>query len=60
MLRTFRYVKTLAFRLRHDNRAVTALEYGLIASVVVGTVVVGFQHLGGSLSTMFYSIGDSL
>ena len=30
-------------KLRTDRRGVTALEYGLIAGVIVGTIMVGFS-----------------
>lgn len=53
------YVKTW-LELRGDRRAVTALEYGLIAAVLVTTVVVGFQALGGAMSTSFNNIAASL
>jgi len=43
-----------------DRRAVTALEYGLIAGVIVATITVGFSILANSLSESFSAIGDSL
>jgi Flp pilus assembly pilin Flp len=42
--------------LRTDRRAVTALEYALIAGVIVATVVVGFQTLATNLSTKLAAI----
>ena len=33
-----------------DRRAVTALEYGLIAAVIAGVVVAGFTTLGTTVS----------
>ncbi len=51
--------KTL-MALKSDRRAVTALEYGLIAGVIVATVAVGFGVLAGDLSTKFNNIGGSL
>ena len=53
------YVKTW-LELRLDRRAVTALEYGLIAGLIVATIAVGFGVLGSSLSTKFSTIGTSL
>lgn len=45
------------FRPRHalweDRRAVTALEYALIASVIVATILVGFQVFANDLSNLF-------
>ena len=46
--------------LKVDRRAVTALEYGLIAGVLVATITVGFSVLTNSLSESFSAIGDSL
>ncbi len=46
--------------LKTDRRAVTALEYGLIAGVIVATIAVGFALLANDLSTQFSNIGDSL
>ena len=53
------YAKTW-LELRMDKRAVTALEYGLIAGVIVATIAVGFTLLAGNLSTKFSSIGTSI
>jgi len=50
----------LAIRLSTDRRAVTALEYGLIAGVIVATVAVGFGVLANDLSNEFNSIGAGL
>jgi Flp pilus assembly pilin Flp len=46
--------------LKEDNRAVTALEYGLIAGLIVATIAIGFGILGSSLSNEFSGIGESL
>ena len=46
--------------LRADRQAVTALEYGLIAGVIVATVLFGFTLLAGDLSQQFQSIGNSV
>jgi len=43
-----------------DRRAVTALEYGLLAGVIVGTIAVGFASLANALSTQFATIGNNL
>lgn len=54
-----RYIKAW-LALRTDRRAVTALEYALIAGVIVATILVGFNVLATDLSTKFNSIGTSL
>ncbi len=47
-------------KLVQDNRAVTALEYGIIAGVL-GLVLIGiFTNFGGKLSTLFSKIGTSI
>jgi Flp pilus assembly pilin Flp len=53
------YVKTW-LEMKFDRRAVTALEYGLIAGVIVATIAAGFTVLAGDLSTKFNTIGGSL
>ena len=53
------YCKTW-LELKTDKRAVTALEYGLIAGVLVATIIVGFGLLGNSLSTKFGNVANHL
>jgi Flp pilus assembly pilin Flp len=55
----FEYIKTWV-ELKTDRRAVTALEYALIAGVIVATILAGFQVLAGDLSSKFSAIGGSL
>ena len=43
------YAKTW-LELKTDRRAVTALEYALIAGVIVATVVTGFSVFANNLS----------
>jgi pilus assembly protein Flp/PilA len=46
--------------LKSDKRAVTALEYGIIAGVL-GLVLIGiFKTFGTTLSTLFLNIGNSI
>jgi Flp pilus assembly pilin Flp len=47
-------------QLKLDRRAVTALEYGLIAGVIVATIMVGFKLLANSTSGKFSTIGLGL
>jgi pilus assembly protein Flp/PilA len=53
------YLKTW-IELKTDTRAVTALEYALIAGVIVATVLIGFNVLANDLSNKFSNIGASL
>ena len=47
-------------RLRGDQKGVTAVEYGIIAAVMVGALGAVFQVLTGDLSTLFTKIGAKL
>jgi Flp pilus assembly pilin Flp len=48
------------FHIKADRRAVTALEYGLIAGVIVATIMVGFRVLANAESASFSAIGGKL
>jgi Flp pilus assembly pilin Flp len=50
----------MVLALIRDRRAVTALEYGLIAGVIIATIMVGFTLLANDLSKEFQSIGNTL
>ena len=52
------FIKTW-LELKTDRRAVTALEYGLIAGVIVATVAAGFTVLGGDLANKFNSMANN-
>ena len=47
-------------RLRGDNKAVTALEYGLIASLIAVFIIGAVSLLGTSLSSVFNKIATTL
>ena len=47
-------------QIKADRRAVTALEYGLIAGVIVATIMVGFRLLANAESSSFSTIGGKL
>ena len=51
---------TIWLQLKFDRQAVTSLEFGLIAAVIVATIVVGFRLLANSASSKFSTIGLSL
>ncbi len=53
------FIKTW-LELTTDRRAVTALEYGLIAGVIVATVAAGFTVLGGDLANKFNTMANNL
>ena len=46
--------------LLRDRRAVTALEYGLIASALAFVLIAIFTSLGTPLSSVFTNVGSKL
>jgi pilus assembly protein Flp/PilA len=44
--------------LRYDKRAVTALEYGLIASLIAVAIIGAVSSLGSNLSSTFSTIAS--
>ena len=56
----FALVLHLASQLRHDRKAVTALEYGLIAGVLGVIIITAFTGLGNAISTMFTGIETAM
>ena len=43
-----------------DERAATAIEYGLIAALISLACIIAFQTLGLNLETIFNTINDAL
>ena len=43
-----------------DRRAITSLEYAIIAGVLVTTIVVGFKVFAGDLSDRFNTIAAGI
>jgi pilus assembly protein Flp/PilA len=61
MLAIFAFMQNfLADRVRRDDRGATAVEYGLIVTVIALVMVVGAALLGDALSALFSDIADSL
>ncbi len=46
--------------LKTDRRAVTALEYGLIAALIAGVIITAVTLLGTNISATFTSIGKAV
>jgi pilus assembly protein Flp/PilA len=55
----YAYLK-LWLALKTDRRAVTALEYGLIAALIAGVIITAVTNLGGYISTTFTDIGNAV
>jgi len=47
-------------RLRSDQRGATAVEYGLIAALIVIAMLAGLSTLGGGTSGMWTSLKDKV
>jgi pilus assembly protein Flp/PilA len=45
--------------LRADQHGATAIEYGLIAALIVIAMMAGLESLGGGVGGMWGKIGDS-
>jgi pilus assembly protein Flp/PilA len=53
-------MKTILRRFVKDESGVTAIEYGLIASLVAVAIIVGATALGGQLNSTFSSIATTM
>jgi pilus assembly protein Flp/PilA len=47
-------------RLKTDRRAVTALEYGLIAALIAGVIIAGVTALGTDINLLFKNIAGTV
>jgi pilus assembly protein Flp/PilA len=47
-------------RLKTDRRAVTALEYGLIAALIAGVIITAVTALGTNISATFTAISKAV
>ena len=50
------WVELNATKLKMDERAVTALEYALIAALIGVTIITGAQTLGNNISNTFTKV----
>ncbi len=53
-------MKKLLARFAKDESGVTAIEYGLIATLIGVAIIVGATTLGGALDATFTSISTNL
>ncbi len=51
---------TTFLNLNNDKRAVTALEYGLIAAVIAGVCATVFTGIGTHLNTLLANVNTNL
>jgi pilus assembly protein Flp/PilA len=47
-------------KLKGDTKAVTAMEYGLIAALVAVVIITGLTTIGTTLEATFVSIGSKI
>jgi pilus assembly protein Flp/PilA len=52
-------IRTVFRTLRADRRGATAIEYGLIAALIVIAMMAGLQSLGGGVGGMWSKLGDT-
>jgi pilus assembly protein Flp/PilA len=53
-------MKKFTQRFLRDNKGVTAIEYGLIAGLLVVIIATAVSTMGGQLTSLFGGIGDQL
>jgi pilus assembly protein Flp/PilA len=53
-------MSTILHNVIKDESGVTAIEYGLIAALIAVVIIGALTTLGGSLSTLFTGISNSL
>nr|WP_321985763.1 Flp family type IVb pilin [uncultured Lichenicoccus sp.] len=53
------YVRTY-LRLKHDERAVTALEYALIAGLIAVVIITAVTTLGTTLKGVFNTVSTGI
>ena len=53
-------IRTNMRKLRADKRGATAIEYGLIAALIVLAMMGGLESLGGGVGGMWGKLGSSM
>jgi len=54
------FFSNLATRLRRDQRGATAVEYGIMVSLIAVVIIIAVTALGGTLATTFESVQCSV
>ena len=52
-------IRTILRKLRADQRGATAIEYGLIAALIVIAMMAGLQSMGGGVGGMWGKLSTS-
>jgi len=53
-------MKTLFTRFAKDESGATAIEYGLIATLIAIAIIAGATALGSKLNELFQTVADTL
>jgi pilus assembly protein Flp/PilA len=53
-------ITSLALRSKNDRRGVTALEYGLLASLIALAIITAVNTYATDLATLFTTVGGKL
>ncbi len=53
-------IRKLIGKLRRDEKGVTALEYGLLAALIAGVIILSVQSLGSTIDTTFSNIDTAM
>ena len=53
-------IRTLSRKLRSDKRGATAIEYGLIAALIVIAMITGLSTLGGGAGGMWTKVAGQV
>jgi pilus assembly protein Flp/PilA len=56
----YEVMMNLFYALKNDRRGVTAIEYGLIATLIAVAIVTAVTTLGNKLTTIFTNVGTSI
>ena len=52
-------IRKILRMLRGDQRGATAIEYGLIASLIIIAMIAGLESLGGGVGGMWGKLGNT-
>jgi pilus assembly protein Flp/PilA len=60
MVKVYSFIRSRLGALRRDEKGVTALEYGVIAAVVIVVGLATFMTIGTTLDGVFTTVKNSL
>jgi pilus assembly protein Flp/PilA len=55
-----KFISDAVAKIFHDEKGVTAIEYGLIAGAIAVAIIAVLLALGGDLANMFSSVSGAL